>query len=161
MAQLLARINDPAAEEFAALAVELQRNDPRALRFVLSLFKRPQDVFFRLHWLRRLLELEPDNESVYAELIGIYLGFGVRLQEAARLAKHVHKTRPTAGTYLWSARVALADGRHTDGLAFLRRGLRAHPADTQLEEALRLAAEHGPPEPEGPTEPREPKTPQD
>lgn len=128
---------DLRAFDFLFLASDLLPENPEAVRLILSGLKRPQDVFVRLHFLKRRIALEADAEEPLAEVIRLYLQFHVRLDEAARLASRLHERRPSALSYRLRAEAALAAGEGGKARSVLQEGRLNFPADPGLESLAR------------------------
>src|SRR5262249_41718556 len=100
-----------------------------------------QDVFVRARFLRRLLELEPQNDSVMLALAEIYTKLHVRLDEAWRLAEKLVELKPSAASYHLQGDVALKRGEAEKAREVLERGLVQFPDDPALKETLSRAKE--------------------
>ena len=98
LAAACSKFKEPGAYEYLFLASELDPMNAALLKRLLNIRSRPQDVFFRLRLLRRLLAAEPLNESAPWGMAEIFLKLHVRLAEARALVedglgKHPGSTR--------------------------------------------------------------------
>ena len=98
LAAAYSKFKEPGAYEYLFLASELDPMNAALLKRLLNIRSRPQDVFFRLRLLRRLLAAEPLNESAPWGMAEIFLKLHVRLAEARALVedglgKHPGSTR--------------------------------------------------------------------
>jgi len=132
LGKLYLRFREPSAYEFLFLASDLLPQNSEVIRLLLSAMKRPQDVFVRLPFLRKLLILEPDNGESLAEMAQIYLKLHVRLDEAARLAEGFHALKPTPRSFLLQGEIAHARGDRDGARKIFEGGLRAFPDDAGL-----------------------------
>jgi tetratricopeptide (TPR) repeat protein len=130
------KVKDPRAFDDCFLASDLLPGSAEACRLILSGMKQPQDTLVRIHYLRRILELEPDSEEVLAGLAEIFAKLHVRLDEAALLAGKLHALKPTARSYRLRGEVALQRGEREHARGLLQQGLAAFPGDAGLREAM-------------------------
>ena len=93
LGKLLLEARDPQAYDLLLLASDLMPGSAEALVLVLSGLTRPEDVFVRLQYLRRLLELQPDNDTALAAALEIYQKLRLRPDEAARIARRLRDAR--------------------------------------------------------------------
>ena len=93
LGKLLLEIRDPRGFDLLLLASDLLPSSAEALVLVISGLTRPDDVFVRLQYLRRLLDLEPDNVTALAAALEIYEKLRLRPDEAARIAGRLRALR--------------------------------------------------------------------
>jgi tetratricopeptide (TPR) repeat protein len=98
--------------------------------------KQPQDIFIRLHLLRRLLAIEPAHLAAHEEITSHYLKLQVRPGEAERLAARLHELAPSASSYRLRGEAARLAGKTEEARALLEAGVKAFPDDQALREAL-------------------------
>src|SRR5262249_40967047 len=132
------------AFDYFFLASDLLPRNTQACIEILSGLKQSQDVFVRARFLRRLLELEPQNDTVMLALAEIYAKLHVRLDEAWRLAEKLVQLKPSAAGYRLQGDVALKRGEAEKAKEVFERGLLRFPDDSGLKEALSSLKENPP-----------------
>jgi tetratricopeptide (TPR) repeat protein len=136
LAKHLLAAKDPRAFDYLLLAVDLEPANAEALRLLLPGVQRRQDIYFRLHLLRRLLAAAPADDQAAGELVELYLKLKVRLDEASRLARRLEAQNPSERSVELRARAALAAGWEEEARELLRAGSRRYPESARLREAL-------------------------
>jgi len=139
LAKLLRALKDPDFPDFLFLACELLPGSAEAERLIVGTLRQPQDAFVRQRHLRRLHELEPDDDQVLLAIADLYVKLHVRLDEASRLAERLHAIKPSARSWRLRGEAMLARGEREKAIEILRQGAAAHPADADLKEALARA----------------------
>ncbi|MBI4605201.1 MAG: tetratricopeptide repeat protein, partial [Planctomycetes bacterium] len=143
MAKLALRLKEPGAYNWLFLASDLLPESAEAAKLLVAGMKQPQDLFVRVHFLRRLLVIEPEGEGVLGALAEVYVKLHVRLEEARRLAERLHARRPSALSHRLLGKALALLGDREKGLEVLRSGLAAFPGDKDLAEALAEASGTG------------------
>jgi tetratricopeptide (TPR) repeat protein len=136
LGKLCLKRREPVAFDFLFLAADLLPRNPEPLQLLLAGMKQSQDIFIRLHLLRRLLLLEPGNAAAHEEIVSHYLKFQVRLDEAARLAARLHEIAPSGTSYRLRGEAARLAGKLEEARALFEAGIQAFPDDKALREAL-------------------------
>jgi tetratricopeptide (TPR) repeat protein len=134
-AKLLYAARDPSAFDYYFLGADLVPRDGEAPRRILAGMTSPQDLFVRLHWLRRLLRIDPADPGALGGTATVYLRLGVKLQEAESLAEKLHAAAPSAASYRLRGEIALAQGEQEKARGIFREGLQRFPEDAQLRAA--------------------------
>lgn len=136
-------LKDPAAFDYFFLASDLLPESAEACNQILSGLTQSQDVFIRARFLRRLLTLEPQNDSIFLALVEIYAKLHVRLDEAWRMAERAVELKPSAKSFRLQGEVALERGEKERALEVFRRGLEKFPSDAELKNSETKAKETG------------------
>lgn len=138
------RLDQATAEAEALLAMEMEAGTQRAVRHLLSaLAWRRGDLAAAQRHLDLLLEADPDEPTVLADLALVWAETGKNLEEAERLARRAitleRGTRQRARHPLDPPGLALDSARLLDALAWVlhQRGRHAEAARL-LEQAARL-----------------------
>ena len=87
LASAYSRFREPGAYDYLFLASDLDPANVIVLKNLLNIMSRPQDVFFRLRLLRRLLAAEAGSEAALYGIADIFLKLHVRLDEARKLVQ--------------------------------------------------------------------------
>ena len=87
LAAACSRFRERGAYDFLFLASDLDPANATVLKNLLNILSRPQDVFFRLRLLRRLLAAEAGSEAALYGMAEIFLKLHVRLGEARKLVQ--------------------------------------------------------------------------
>ncbi len=87
LASAYSRFREPGAYDYLFLASDLDPANVIVLKNLLNIMSRPQDVFFRLRLLRRLLAAEAGSEAALYGMADIFLKLHVRLDEARKLVQ--------------------------------------------------------------------------
>ena len=87
LAVACAKFRERAAYDYLFLASDLDPANAAVLKNLLNILSRPQDVFFRLRLLRRLLDAEAGSEAALYGMAEIFLKLHVRLGEARQLVQ--------------------------------------------------------------------------
>ncbi|HVR73235.1 MAG TPA: tetratricopeptide repeat protein [Planctomycetota bacterium] len=146
LGKLYYRLQDPRAFDLWFLASDLLPRNAEVCRLLLSGMKQSRDVFVRLRFLRRLLDLAPGDASVLGALAEIYTKLHVRLDEAARLAERLHALEPSRSSHRLRGEAALLKGDTARAKSLLEEGLRSFPGDPALAEALSRVSAARPPD---------------
>jgi hypothetical protein len=136
LGKLYLKRKDPLAFDFFFLAADLLPRNAEPLLLLLGGMRQSQDIFIRLHLLRRLLEIDASDPGAHEEIASHYIKFQVRLDEAARLARRLHEMRPSAASYRLQGEAARLSGNRAEARAFLEEGVKAYPGEKALREAL-------------------------
>ena len=94
LAVAYSKFRDRGAYDYLILASDLDPANVGVLKNLLNLRSRPQDVFFRLRILRRLLVAEPGSEVAIYGIAEIFTRLNVRLEDARRLVRSGLKAHP-------------------------------------------------------------------
>ena len=86
----------PEAYESLFLASELDPSNAGALKDLLKIRKKQQEVFFRLRLLRRLLAVEPSSEAALYGIAEIFVKLHVRTKEARELVAEGLRRHPAS-----------------------------------------------------------------
>lgn len=87
LAGACAKFRGRGAYDYLFLASDLDPANVIVLKNLLNIMSRPQDVFFRLRLLRRLLAAEASSEAAFYGMAEIFLKLHVRLGEARELVQ--------------------------------------------------------------------------
>ena len=87
LAAACARFRERGAYDYLFLASDLDPANATVLKNLLNILSRPQDVFFRLRLLRRLLAAEAGSEAAFYGMAEIFLQLHVRPGEARKLVQ--------------------------------------------------------------------------
>jgi tetratricopeptide (TPR) repeat protein len=87
LAEAYAKFRERGAYDCLFLASDLDPANAIVLKNLLRIMSRPQEVFFRLRLLRRLLAAEGDSEAALYGMAEIFLKLHVRLDEARKLVQ--------------------------------------------------------------------------
>lgn len=104
----------PEAYESLFLASELDPSNAGALKDLLKIRKKQEEVFFRLRLLRRLLAVEPSSEAALYGIAEIFVKLHVRTKEARELVAEGLRRHPDSAR-LESLREQLAARPGGDG----------------------------------------------
>ncbi len=129
-------LKDPRAFDYFFLAADLLPRNAEMARLLVSGLKQSQDIFVRMRYLRRLVDLEPGDESALSQLSGLYLKLHVRIDEAERLAERLHALKPTAESHRLRAEAVLLRGDASRARELLTRAIADFPGDSALRDLL-------------------------
>tara|TARA_B100001765_G_scaffold190603_1_gene137449 strand:- start:239 stop:691 length:453 start_codon:yes stop_codon:yes gene_type:complete len=87
LAVACSRSRERGAYDYLFLASDLDPANATVLKNLLNILSRPEDVFFRLRLLRRLLAAETGSEAALYGMAEIFLKLHVRLGEARKLVQ--------------------------------------------------------------------------
>ena len=132
------------AATFLVFASDLDPTNPQYLAAAASQFRRSDEIFVRLHYLRRLLAAAPQNDAAIAGLASLYVQLEVRLGEAEKLARQFHQRRPSPDSYALLAKALRANGKTEEAAKVLRDGEASFPGHEKLR-AVRAEASQGAP----------------
>lgn len=148
-------LRDPGASDCYFLASDLLPASREVLELLLAGLRRQEDVFIRVHLLRRLVALEAAagiSGDAAGQLAAIYLQLHVLLEEAEGLARALHAGTPSSRTYRLLAALLEARGRRAEGRALLEEALARYPGDEAVRAALSaLSAPAAPSAPSAPS----------
>lgn len=94
LADAYSKFRERAAYDYLFLASDLDPANTPALKRLLSIRASPQEVFFRLRLLRRLLAAEPSSEGALYGIAEIFMKLHVRLEEARKLVAAGVRSHP-------------------------------------------------------------------
>jgi len=133
-------LQDPRAFDELFLAADLLPENAEVCRLLLTGMRQDPDVFVRIRYLRRLLDLEPRDAPSLGSLAQEYIGLHVRLDEARTLAERLRQVDGSTAAFRLGAQAELLLGRRREALALLEDGLARQPGDPALT-ALKASAE--------------------
>ena len=94
LARAYSIFRQPVAYDCLFLASELDPSNAAALKDLLKIRKKQQEVFFRLRLLRRLLAVEPASEAALYGMAEIFVKLHVRTEEARELVAEGLRRHP-------------------------------------------------------------------
>ena len=120
------------ASEMLLLASGLAPESAKITKAVIPLVRRKDDIFVRLRFLRRLVDLEPDSVSAMHDLAEIYTKLHIRLAEAERLGERLHAREASEKSYVIRVRAASLLGKTEKAVTIAREGLAEFPGSAEL-----------------------------